>query len=160
MRKALFAALLLSFALAASMDGLGIGVIAGNPTGLTLKKWLGARSALDLAAAWSLDENESFHIHADYLIHHFGAIELDPGDGRLPLYYGVGGRLVVLDRGNQGPDPGDDDDFRLGVRIPLGAAYLFEEAPVEIFLEVVPVLDLIPETDMDMDAALGARIYL
>lgn len=160
MRTALFAAMLLAFAVSASMDGLGIGVIAGNPTGLTLKKWLGASSALDLAAAWSLDENESFHIHADYLMHHFGLVGLDPGDGRLPLYYGVGGRLVILDRDNQGPGEENDDDFRLGVRIPLGAAYLFEEAPVEIFLEVVPVVDLVPDTDLDMDAALGARIYL
>lgn len=44
--------------------------------------------------------------------------------------------------------------------MPLGAGYIFEEAPVELFLEVVPVLELAPDTDLDMDAALGARIYL
>jgi hypothetical protein len=160
MREVLCALFVLTLPLAASMDGLGVGVIAGDPTGLTLKGWLGASSALDLAAAWSLDEDESFHLHADYLMHHFGTVELDPGDGRLPLYYGLGGRLVVLDREGNGPGEDGDDDFLLGVRIPLGAAYLFEEAPVEIFLEVVPVVDLVPETDMDMDAALGARVYL
>jgi hypothetical protein len=78
-------------------------------------------------------------------------VEPDPGDGRLPLYYGIGGRLVLR---------GDGEDLGLGARVPLGAGYIFEEAPVELFLEVVPVLELAPDTDLDMDAALGARIYL
>ena len=47
----------------------------------------------------------------------------------------------------------------LGVRFPVGIAYLFDGAPVDIFLEVVPTLNLIPETDVDLDAALGARYW-
>lgn len=160
MRTALCLAMVIAAAAFASMDGFGVGVIVGNPTGLSFKTWLGAASALDLAAAWSLDEDESFHLHADYLRHAFGIIQLDPGEGRLPLYYGLGGRMVILDRNNENAAGEGDDDFLLGVRIPLGAAYLFEEAPVEIFLEVVPVVELVPDTDLDMDAALGARVYL
>ena len=51
------------------------------------------------------------------------------------------------------------DDTQLGVRVPLGLAYLFQTAPVDIFLEIVPILDFIPETDFRINAALGARYY-
>jgi hypothetical protein len=36
---------------------------------------------------------------------------------------------------------------------------LLDRAPVEIFLEIVPGLDLIPGTDFDLDGAIGARYY-
>jgi len=145
---ALALALTASEASGGGTDGFGVGVIVGDPTGLSLKTATGESSAFDAAAAWSLGEGEDLHLHVDYLWHHFGVVELDPGDGSLPLYYGMGGRLVLRD------DPG------LGARVPLGAAYLFEEAPVELFGEVVPVLELASDTDLDMDGALGARIYL
>ena len=47
----------------------------------------------------------------------------------------------------------------LGVRFPVGIAYLFDGAPVDVFLEVVPTLNLIPDTDVDLDAAIGARYW-
>lgn len=154
-------ALMASEASGGGTDGFGVGVIVGDPTGLSLKTATGESSAFDAAAAWSLGEGEDLHLHVDYLRHHFGVVELDPGDGSLPLYYGIGGRLVLRDEGGDGP-PDEDDagDPGLGARVPLGAAYLFEEAPVELFGEVVPVLELAPDTDLDMDAALGARVYL
>jgi len=47
----------------------------------------------------------------------------------------------------------------LAVRIPVGIDYLFSDAPVDIFLEVVPMLDLIPKTKFQFNAALGARYF-
>ena len=67
----------------------------------------------------------------------------------LPLYFGVGGRLRLRDN--------RDDD--IGVRIPVGLAYMFADAPFDIFVEVVPILDLVPDTDFDLNAALGGRFY-
>ncbi|MDZ7691501.1 MAG: hypothetical protein U5K69_10295 [Balneolaceae bacterium] len=43
----------------------------------------------------------------------------DVEEGALPLYYGVGGRLILA-----------ENDSILGVRVPAGINYLFEEAPV------------------------------
>jgi hypothetical protein len=81
----------------------------------------------------------------DYLLHSFRLIDVP--EGKLPFYYGIGGRLKTSDK------------TRLGVRVPLGLAYLFQTAPIDIFLEVVPILDFIPKTDFRINAALGARYY-
>jgi hypothetical protein len=128
--------------------GFGLGIIIGEPTGPCFKHWLGNKSAIDGAIAWSFDRHGSLHLHADYLLHVFSAVKVDRG--WLPFYYGIGGRIKF---GH------DDDDDRLGVRIPLGFEYLFDNAPPGIFLEVVPILDLVPKTDIEYNAAIGVRYY-
>lgn len=138
-------------------DGFGLGVIVGEPTGLSLKWWLGNDQAIDGGVAWSFSENDSLHLHADYLWHRFDLFKIPPKAGKLPLYFGVGGRLK-LEEDNGGKGDNDHDDL-LGVRIPVGVAFLFADAPVDIFAEIVPVLDLIPDTDLDLNAAIGARFY-
>jgi hypothetical protein len=51
------------------------------------------------------------------------------------------------------------DDARLGARIPVGLEYIFPDQHFDIFLEVVPLLDLIPDTDFTLNAAIGARYF-
>ena len=138
-------------------EGFGIGVIVGEPTGLSIKKWIGKDRAIDAAAAWSFSENDSFQIHADYLIHNFGILKTGDVGGRLPLYFGVGGRLKL--ENHDSPKGRNSHDALLGVRIPLGISYLFAKAPVEIFAEIVPILDLVPDTEFDLNGAIGARFY-
>src|SRR6056297_1658834 len=57
----------------ANVDGtrnLGLGLMLGEPTGVSVKSWLGTKSAFDIGAAWSLSgRNEALHLHADYLYH-------------------------------------------------------------------------------------------
>ena len=125
--------------------GTGVGIIIGEPTGFSFKHWTSSTTAFDAAIAWSFINEGAFHIHADYLIHSFRLIYVP--EGKLPFYYGIGGRLKTSDK------------TRLGVRVPLGLAYIFQTAPVDIFLEVVPILDFIPKTDFRINAALGARYY-
>ncbi|HXE97588.1 MAG TPA: DUF3996 domain-containing protein [Dongiaceae bacterium] len=138
-------------------DGLGVGIIAGEPTGISVKKWLSRDTAIDAAAAWSFSENDSFQLHADYLIHNFGVLKTAGIDGRLPLYFGIGGRLKLQNNGNN--NRRNDHDALLGVRIPFGIAYMFAKAPVDIFAEIVPILDLVPATDLDINGAIGVRFY-
>ena len=125
--------------------GTGLGIIIGEPTGFSFKHWTSSTTAFDAAIAWSFINEGAFHIHVDYLLHSFRLIDVP--EGKLPFYYGIGGRLKTSDK------------TRLGVRVPLGLAYLFQTAPVDIFLEVVPILDFIPKTDFRINAALGARYY-
>ena len=143
----LLAALTICTAVSAQDSGFGIGVIVGEPTGLSLKAWVTGSAAIDGAAAWSLRGNSSLHLHADYLHHNFGLFSLQTG--RLPLYYGIGGRIRFR----------EDDDHMIGFRIPVGIDYLFANAPLDVFLEVVPLLDLVPETDFDINGGAGIRYF-
>jgi hypothetical protein len=72
--------------------------------------------------------------------------------GKLPLYVGVGGRLKI--KNNKG-----NDDNRFGIRVPLGIVYMLESAPVDVFLEIAPILDLTPKTDVSVNGGLGFRYF-
>ena len=138
-------------------NGLGVGVIVGEPTGVSIKKWIGETRAVDAAAAWSFSENGSFQFHADYLIHNFYLLQPKDFNGRLPAYFGVGGRIKIKDA-NEGKVRNEKDTL-VGIRIPFGISYLFADAPVDLFVEVVPILDVAPDTDLDINAAIGVRYY-
>ena len=108
---------------------------------------------MDGAVAWSLGKNYTFHIHADYLLHKFNLIKVEKGS--LPLYYGIGGRIKIRDDDR---NVNNDDDV-IGVRFPVGLDYIFEGAPFDLFVEIVPVLDLAPDTDLDFNGAIGFRYW-
>lgn len=138
-------AILMCGSLLAQDTGFGLGIIIGEPTGLSFKSWTGSRTAIDGALAWSFDKEAAIHLHWDWLWHNFGAVEAERGD--INLYYGIGGRIKF------------DDDGRAGVRVPLGLGYIFDTAPLDFFLEIVPILDLVPKTDFNLNAAMGMRYY-
>ncbi len=129
-------------------SGFGIGLIAGEPTGVSFKNWLDSSTAWDFAVAWSIEGDNSFTLHGDYLKHRFGLFSVAKGD--LPLYFGVGGTLKFND---------DAGQTAFGARVPVGLDYHFEDLPLGAFLEVVPVLGLFPETDFRLNAAIGIRYF-
>lgn len=126
---------------------LGLGLMLGSPTGLSVKYWNNSITSINGAAAWSFKEEEAFHLHADYVLHSFGFTEVEKGS--LPFYFGIGGRLQY----------DKNKDINLGIRVPLGLVYIFETAPLDSFLEIVPTLELYPATDLDFDAAIGMRFF-
>ena len=144
---------LLVLVLACAMPSLagagpfGVGLMIGEPTGLSLKNWTGRTVAFDAALAWSFEGRDGLHFHLDYLWHDFGIFPVEKG--WMPPYYGVGGRIRFE----------EDEDESFGIRVPLGLAYIFDSRKVDLFVEVVPLLDLAPETDFDANAALGIRYY-
>ena len=125
--------------------GFGLGIVIGEPTGLSAKLWTSSSNALDFAAAWSFKGDGHLLLQADYVWHSFDLIRVS--SGRLPLYYGIGGRVIFA------------DDPLVGVRIPVGLNYQFATAPIDIFVEIVPILDLIPSTDFDLGGGLGVRFW-
>jgi hypothetical protein len=143
-------------------DGFGLGIILGEPTGISMKTWLTRLTAIDAAAAWSFSDHDAFQIHLDYLMHNENVLRTDELSGRLLLYYGIGGRFQFHEDhwdGDRREDRPDDDDSRAGVRIPVGITYLFRSSPFDLFIEVVPTLDVAPDTEFDLDAAIGGRFY-
>ena len=144
---AVIVVMLASSAWAADDRTFGIGVIAGEPTGITGKYMLNPNNAIDAGVGWKTSGDNEFHIYADYLFHIHDLIKVSRG--ALPVY--VGGGLRWVDR--------DKKDNEFGIRLPVGLEYLFEQVPLGAFAEVVPVLNLTPDTDFDLEGGIGIRFY-
>lgn len=125
----------------------GLGIIVGEPTGVSAKLFMSQTTALQGAVAWSVGGEDAFHVQVDYVMHNYGLIPVE--EGRLPLYYGIGGRVRIREH----------HDDNVGVRIPVGLSYEFANAPFDVFGELVPLLDLTPDTDFDIEGGLGVRFY-
>ena len=127
---------------------VGLGLIVGEPTGLSANYLLSKENAIDLAVAWNLSGDNDFILHADYLWYRYGFIQA--GKVEMPLYFGVGGRMVLRDK--------KSDKF--GVRVPVGVSYRFVDPEfLELFGELVPILDLAPSTKLDFNVGIGVRFY-
>jgi len=137
--------ILFQLSMKAQDKNFGLGIILGEPTGVSAKLWTSSENAFDFAAAWSFKGHGHLLLQADYVWHIFRLIPVS--SGKLPFYVGVGGRVVLA------------DDPLIGVRVPLGLDYMFSNAPVDIFVELVPILDLAPETDFDFGGGIGARYW-
>lgn len=122
-----------------------LGIILGEPTGISAKLWFSQNTALDGAVSWSLRDNDdgNLYLHADYLWHDFSLI--NTSSGRLPLYYGIGGRIVLA------------NNEKLGARVPVGLSWLFKGAPLDLFLEIAAIVDFIPDIDVDFNGGIGLR---
>ncbi|MCK5063794.1 MAG: hypothetical protein KAQ97_00855 [Candidatus Fermentibacteraceae bacterium] len=142
MIHALIVATLIS---SAGPGGFELGVILGEPTGVSMKLWLDGSTAVDGAVSWSLRDKgeDKVHLHADYLWHNFDLINDE--SGLLPLYYGFGGRIILK------------DETSLGFRAPLGISWLLSKTPLDLFVEIAGIIDIIPETDFDLNAGIGIR---
>jgi hypothetical protein len=136
----------------------GLGVIIGEPTGISAKLWTSPVNAFDFGLGWSVggdrigkydgDYNggSRVHFHMDYLWHSFDAIT---SEDRFPLYYGLGGRI----------NTGAGYNSSAAVRGVFGIAWMPRETPIDIFLEVVPSLQLTSSTGFAIDAGFGVRYY-
>lgn len=122
----------------------GLGIIVGEPTGVSGKMKLSDANAVDAAIGWSFINYGAMHLHADYL---YNVVKIGHD---FPLYAGVGGRLKLSS---------GKDDSRLGVRIPIGVVYQPSTKPFDMFIETVPMLNITPKTDFDWNAAAGVRYY-
>lgn len=137
--------IVLALALPATADaqgrsGLGLGIMLGEPTGISMINWLGGGNAIDLVAAWSFGYGSAFYLHADYQFHAFV-------ERPLTLFAGVGGVLLLR------------DDPALGFRVPLGVSLLFQEVPLDFFIEVAPAMTLAPATAFFVNGGVGFRFY-
>jgi len=134
----------------------GIGFSLGYPTGISWRYNTGSDHAFDGGIGFL--PTDRFRLHADYLwiTHPFH-------EHNLSLHYGPG---VVLGFGSTGPWKDDVFGNRLyrydvgfGVRFDIGITYVIPRAPVDVFLEIAPVLVLVRDPGMVADVAVGVRVY-
>lgn len=124
----------------ANAQSTELGVIIGEPTGVSAKFWTSGRTAVDLGVAWSLGESGNMHLHSDYLWHFWN-------QSGLAFYTGLGGRLIL------------NDDTQLAARIPLGLQFNVARR-LGLFFELAPTLPIIPETSSDFDINGGAGLRI
>lgn len=137
----------------------GLGLMVGAPTGLSGKYYLSADTGIDfgLGVIGGYGNRDGVHLHADFLWHPAVLASVDPFV--LPIYVGIGGRLWDYDDRR---DNIDDDDLALGARVPLGIMMDFNNVPIDIFFEMVFVLDFFVDQgaiDLELNGALGIRYY-
>jgi hypothetical protein len=142
---------------AAQDRGFGLGLILGEPTGLSAKLWTSDINAFDFGLGFSVGGdrisknhinrvNGRIHLHMDYLWHSFNAIS---STERFPLYYGIGARF----------NNGGGYDESIGVRGVFGIAWFPHSTPIDVFLELVPVLQLTSSVGFGIDAGVGVRYF-
>ena len=139
----LISSLLFSSTANAQREGLGIGVIIGVPTGISIKYWTNPENAWDAAFAWDL-EKDNFHFHFDYLWHDFMRFS----EKNSALYYGIGSKFES-----------EENDNEFGLRGVIGLDYFYHKAPIDLFVELSPGILLAPKTKFEVDFGLGFRYF-
>lgn len=78
------------------------------------------------------------------------------GTAELDWHIGVGARLWL---GNNGYYD-DDDEFWMGPRMPVGLDLTFNRPSfLEVFVDIAPVLYIVPFAELDIEAMVGVRLY-
>lgn len=122
----------------------GAGIALGSQTGPTAKFWLDGGKALDAGIGF----NDSLTLYGDILWHSWRVFP-QPAEGKIPAYLGLGAQFGGSSRhGNN-----------VGVRGVAGAAYWLPRNPLEIFLEIIPVIYLSDNGGTSVDANIGLRYY-
>jgi hypothetical protein len=147
----------------------GLGIIGGNPTGLTGKYFFNREGALDFhlgIGGWGAGRHRDFGIYVDYL-HHFDLGVRNSVLHSMAIYVGGGGEIIFDDDGyycgnwRKRGDCRDRDNDRIWIaaRAPIGLNLMFGKVPLELFIEIVPTLYIIQYITFDIDLALGLRFY-
>ncbi len=140
----------------------GLGIMLGAPSGLSGKYFYASSTAIDfgIGAIGRYRNRDGLHFHVDHLWHPVSLISNPSFE--LPLYIGIGGRYFDFDF-NDNRD-GYDDGSVLGVRVPVGIAFDFNNVPLDIFVELAFVLDFYvsdydDDVDGDLNGAVGIRYW-
>jgi hypothetical protein len=140
--------------------GLGLELIA--PTGITGKYFLSADRALDFGIGdiYHYFDRSGLHIYGDYLFHPLSLGSTESFE--VPLYVGLGGRLWSFD--NVRNDNTINSAYAFGFRVPVGVALDFNSVPIDVFFQIVPVLDFFSgyaahSVYLDLDVSIGVRYW-
>jgi len=132
----------------------GVGIILGEPTGITAKLYLKDDQAVQ-AAVGSAFIGGGLQLHADYVFHPFILQSRD--SFVLPVYVGPGVRLIDYTSGRA------ESSFAFGARGVAGLLFDFNTVPLDAFIEVAGVLEYDFKTGggfgLVLNAGAGVRYY-
>ena len=135
---------------------LGVGVVLGDPSGISMKLSLDPQHALQLHAGFEVEKFDRARISSalDYLFYFRDLTMVAKHKGKVKVnlnpYAGVGGSIQI----SEGSTP-----IRLGARAPLGLAFLFSPGNLEIFAEIALGIHIFPSTTALIDGGIGGRWF-
>lgn len=122
---------------------VGIGGQIGDPSGVTIKLYQRPGLTYDMLAAWDLDQFFFLNAHALY--------ERPIPDS--PLRYFLGpGVILGFEEGADG-----ENDVVIGISGQFGVNFFVEQ--FEVFLQLTPRLNVIPNTNGQIGGGIGLRYY-
>jgi hypothetical protein len=138
--------------------GFGLGVMIGEPTGLTAKIWSGND------VAWALSVGNSYlgslRIGADYLWHfnafNSNVINMYAGPG---LAVGIGESSGWWYSNRDRTFYKEPNDIGVGIRGLIGINIVPRNTPIEFFGEVGLMVGVLPASHTNVEAAFGIRFY-
>ena len=135
----------LTHASLAQGHGFGLGLMIGEPTGISCKGWLTNSGAIQLGIGYpSLASSHGTALSVEYLWHShvFRSHEY------LPLFYGLGGIFGASSGSNL-----------VGARGVFGIAWWPRRSSIDVFLQLTPTIYLRPTTDFEFDFGFGVRYF-
>jgi hypothetical protein len=138
-------AVLWSAPVRADSGSFGLGLIVGQPTGLTAAFELSEKTAIDAALGLSIFDGRDFYLHVEFL--YYLPTLLNENAFDLNAYLGIGGWFVAA------------GDAVIGARAPFGLSLDFNNAPIQIFAELSVLLAVAPDAKGSIRGAAGFRYY-
>jgi len=130
----------------------GAGIVVGEPTGISLKGYIVRNLSIGTIGAWSFND-EALTLIGDVLYDFFD-IKTKENRISLPFYAGVGAKIAVGSDKN-----GSHNETIFGIRVPVGIAAQWKKYPIEVFAEIAPGIDVVPDTSFDLSGGVGIRWY-
>ena len=104
---------------------IGVGLIIGEPLGISAKLYLSDDTAVDIAVGSAI-LGGGIQAHADFLWHPW--VLENRSNFVLPAYIGGGLRVLNHREGTAG-------DFHIGIRVVAGLLFDFKSVPLDVFVE-------------------------
>jgi hypothetical protein len=145
----------------------GLGVVIGDPTGLSAKLWVAPTNAIDFGLGfWSGVNGDCFVDNAGNTICtnagvHNGSFNADylwqsniiRGSAQLDWHIGGGGRMIFWS-GCQ------SNCVAIAARAPIGLDLMFQNPGfLEVFFELAPSFWIVPDVGFGIEGGLGVRFY-
>ncbi len=136
----------------------GLGVIVGEPTGISAKKWVGDNQAVDGGVAYSFDSKTSSALaFVDYLWHFPDVVDKTQVSGHFSPYFGLGGGLSL--ESSKETAKTNESVLACEARLPLGIEWIMPNIPLGLAIEIVPSFKVLPETRLALHGGFAVRYY-
>ena len=129
---------------------VGLGLILGDPSGVSMKTKLQDGQALDGLVSYGSGPASTYYLAGSYQFEKPSALHF--GKQPVDFYYGLGIRIHES-------GPSNDRKLHLGPKVPAGLSIKLVDTAFEVFAEAAFVLDITPSTSGDIDGGIGARYW-